>query len=412
MDLVAGETGKAGRRGASERRLLPRADLGRRDEDLADSGILGAGEPTQRRASPRPLVHLFVLVAVFIGALVLVAAGNARLAPLLFNPTAVKSVASVLATGNNYATFDLNIESRTLRGAHIASLTETPELAILGASHWQEGHVDLLPHVRAYNSHVHRDYYEDMLGVTEMFVRNNRLPEHMIITIRDNLFTPVADRTDFLWVPGIPDYRDMADRLGLPQRPLTELIPVPQIREAISLVNLRANLRRWRGAKELPHVTGASKHDTLDILLSDGSIHWSREHDALFTAEFARERALAFAAQRRNDPPKVDPAGIVALERLFEFLNERGVRVFLAHPPFNPIYYDALQGSTYMEGLGRIEALTQDFADRFGFEVIGSFNPHDLGCRADMYIDAEHSSPECLGKILNQYSDLVTARRP
>ena len=39
---------------------------------------------------------------------------------------------------------------------------------MLGASHWQEAHADLLPGRRFYNAHVHRDYYEDLLAVAEM----------------------------------------------------------------------------------------------------------------------------------------------------------------------------------------------------------------------------------------------------
>ena len=395
------------RDGHADRRLLPREDPGRRFTDRAKIGVLGDSHPDERSSGPTPLVHLLTLFVFFVGGLVAVAAGNARFAPLLFNPYAVQDVARQLATGKSYATFDLNIESRSLRRTHIASLRETPDVAVLGASHWQEGHADLVPEANFYNAHVHRDYYEDMLSVTEMFVRNNRLPKTMIITIRDNLFTPVKDRTDFLWVPTIPDYRAMASRLDIPLRPITELVPLPQIRQAISLVILRANIQRWVSAPVLPHLTQSRKHETLDILLPDGSIIWARKHDELFSREYARGRALAFAAQRRNDPPMIDPQGVAEFERLLQFLRDRGVEVYLAHPPFNPIYYDSLQGSPYMDGLAEVEALTARLANRFGLKVVGSFNPHYVGCRAEMYIDAEHSNPECLQLVLNGYRELA-----
>ena len=34
---------------------------------------------------------------------------------------------------------------------------------------------------------------------------------------------------------------------------------------------------------------------------------------------------------------------------------------------------------------------------------MGGFAPEDVGCTADMYIDAEHGNPTCLGMLLNQY---------
>ncbi len=391
----------------ADRRFLVPANPGSGAVEASAIGtIRPEGIVQDQEVGGRPLPHLLLLLTFSILGLGLIWLGNARLAPLLFDRAAVEEVAATLADGSNYATYDLNIESRALRRAHIANLEETPDVAVLGASHWQEAHSFLVPTKYFYNAHVHRDYYEDVLSVTEMFVSSDRLPKQMIITIRDNFFTPVADRTDFLWMPTIPDYRKMADRLGLQAHPWVETIPWPQIRESLSLAILEANVKRWANAPVQPHVTSAVKLDTLDILLSDGSIKWSREHDALFTAEYARSKALAFAEQRRDDPPRIDPYGVVAVDRLLAFLKAQNVEVFLAHPPFNPIFYDAVRGSAYAEGLQEIEALTRDFADKHGLQIIGSFNPHDLGCGADLYIDAEHSNPECLQRVLNQYVEL------
>ncbi len=395
-------------RADSDRRFLPRAIPGRREEDLSRTKFFGADTgPKERHQERRPLFHLFVLSVTFVVGLSFIILGNVRFAALLFFPPHIEAVGKVLASGMNYATFDLNIESRRLRHAHIANLPRTPEVAVLGASHWQEAHAGLVPERDFYNAHVHRDYYEDVLAVTEMFVRNNRLPAQMIITIRDNLFTPVEARTDYLWIPAIPYYWDMAQRLDLQSSPWVDAVPLPQIQAAISLSELRANFSRWTDAEIRPHVTAATKHNSLDILLLDGSIAWSHAHDAFFTAERARQEALAFAAQRRNDPPRIDPRGVAAIDRLLEFLQDRGVEIYLAHPPFNPVYYDALRGTPYMDGLARIEGLTRSLAEKYGIQVIGSFNPHTIGCREEMYIDAEHSNPKCLQKVLDEYRALA-----
>ena len=264
-------------RGAGDRRFLPRADPGRRTGDTNTVGGIGVGnEIHDAEAKSRPLVHLLLLMTFSVVGLGLIWYGNARFAPLLFNAAAVEGVAATLASGSNYATFDLNINSRALRRAHIANLTETPEVAVLGASHWQEGHASLVPGKHFYNAHVHRDYYEDVLAVTEMFVSNSRLPKQLIITIRDNLFTPVAARTDFLWMQAIPDYGKMAKRLALPAYSWTQTMPLPQIREGFSLTTLHENAKRWVRARVLPHATSVGRLDSLDILLADGSIKWSR----------------------------------------------------------------------------------------------------------------------------------------
>ena len=328
---------------------------------------------------------------------------NKHFSPMLFDDKLIDRVAQAHVNGQNFGVFDLNINIRDLRDATIARLPEVPEVVVLGASHWQEAHVNLMPNRRFYNSHVHRDYYEDMLAVTEMWLRHGKLPQEMIITIRDNLLTPVGERTDFLWLPGIKYYRMFADRIGLKAHSHLETLPVNTWRELLSLPLLYSQAERQLTALLQPHASAERNFDTLDTLLPGGSILWSGEHKRLFTAERARAEALKFAMARRDDPPKIDPQGIAHLEALFEFLKEQGVKVTLAHPQFNPIFWDAVKDSPYMDGLQKIVDLTQNWSRKYGFPVIGGFSPESVGCSADMYIDAEHGNATCLGMLLNQY---------
>ena len=350
-------------------------------------------------------------------AAVLMAAGiaglwnaNVSFAPTLYDRATAEEIARAFDNGRNYAVFDLNLDIRNLRDAHIARMDETPDAVVLGASHWQEAHAEIVDDRSFYNAHVHRDYYEDMLAMTEMFVRHDRLPETMIITIRDKLFTPIAARTDFLWLPGIPYYRAMAERLGLRPHHPVETLPVVNWKDKLSLRHLRDNAVRWFNATERPHATDERQFEALDTLLPGGSILWSAEHQAIFTPERSEREALAFAEAQRNNPPQIDPKGVEALEALFVYLKEQGVTVYLAHPPFNPFYWDAVQDSPYREGLHEVEALTRDFAARHGFEVIGGFDPREVGCTTDLYIDAEHAAPSCLGNVYRQFMALDGAR--
>ena len=355
------------------------------------------------------LNHIFMALVLCVAGLALVWTANKRFAPLLFDDAAVERVADAFSEGRNYAVFDLNIDIRDLRNAHIAKLSKAPEVAILGASHWQEAHAYLLPSHDMYNSHVHRDYYEDMLAVTEMYIRHGKLPGKMIITIRDNLFTPVSERTDFLWLPGIKYYRVMALRLGLQPHSKWLTLPVENWKEQLSFNFLRENLARELAAPAMPHATRDQDFRTLDTLLPDGSIRWSGEHLDSFTRERSRKEALAFADMRRNDPPRVDPEGVKAIDALLGFLKGRGVEVYLAHPPFNPLFHEAVAGSPYERGLAEIIRTTKSLAEKYRIPVIGSFDANEVGCSAAMYIDAEHAGPECLAKILNEFARLDQA---
>ena len=362
------------------------------------------------KAGIGPAIYAVVSFLLIIAGVAAVWHWNQRFAGEMYDDEGLRPAAEAFAKGQNYAVFDLNLNIRRLRDMHVGMLAETPDVMILGASHWQEANAGLVKDMKFYNAHVHRDYWEDMLGVTEILVRHNRLPKRVIISVRDNLFTPMAARKDFLWEPGIPYWRAMAARLGIETEPVWQSLPYQRLRERVSISMLFTNLTRWYNASEHPHATTDVHFKGLDTLLPDGSIVWSADHLNIFTPERARREALAFAEKRLNSPPMVEERGVAAFEKLLDFYKDKGVTVYFVQPPFNPIYYDHVEGSPYKEGLTKIEDLTRDIARRHGITIIGGFNPHKVGCDASMYIDAEHSNARCLQKIFDEFSALERAK--
>ncbi len=369
-----------------------------------------APKPFKIATSRGSLRHTVAFLAVTIAGLAAVWNGNRNFAPEMYGTDGMVPAAAAHALHQNYAVFDLNLNVRALREEQIKRMTKTPDVILLGASHWQEAHKDLVKGQEFFNAHIHRDYWEDPLGMVELLVKYDRLPKKLIISLRDSQFTPVGNRKDFLWEPGIPAYRVMSDKLGLETESYIKTLPYDRGRALISLPMLFENTTRWYNASERPGPSKTKHFQNLDVLLPDGSIVWSNKKMKLFTPERTRKEALAFAEKRRNDPPMVDPKGVEAFEALLNFLKEKGVSVYLVNPPFNPIYYDTLKGTPYFEGLIRIEALVQRIATDHKLPLFGSFNPHKIGCTADMYIDAEHSNEHCLKKIFDEFTALDSKR--
>jgi hypothetical protein len=330
--------------------------------------------------------------------------GNQAYAPEMYGDGGMAPAAEAHANHKNYAVFDLNLNIRALREEQLKRMTKTPDIILLGASHWQEGNKSLVKGQDLFNSHIHRDYWEDPLGMVELLVKYDRLPKKLIISIRDNQFKPVELRKDFLWEPGIPAYRVMSEKLGLETESYIKTLPYDRAKAMLSLPMLFENFTRWYNATEHPGPSAGSHFETLDTLLPDGSITWSNKKMRLFTAERTKAESLAFAEKRENDPPVVDPQGVKAFNVLLDFLKEKGVTVYLVNPPFNPIFYDRVQGTPYAAGLSRFETLVQKIATDHHLPLFGSFNPHKLGCTSAMYIDAEHSNMQCLQKIFDQFA--------
>jgi hypothetical protein len=233
-----------------------------------------------------------------------------------------------------------------------------------------------------------------------MLLRHDRLPRTLIMSIRDMTFLPEARRTDALWLTALPDANAMRERLGLP-RPWLETRPLRRWLGLLSLSTLLDNGWRELVAATRPGPVEAHALPDMDVLQPDGSIRWSAAHREMFTPERTSAEVQAAVAQRSYLGLEINEAAVAALDRLLALLRARNVRVVLIHPPFNPDFYRQVQGTPYGAGLLRVEAVTAQLAAANGATVVGSFDPAVPGCASAMFIDAEHSSPACLERLLD-----------
>ena len=242
--------------------------------------------------------------------------------------------------------------------------------------------------------------------MVEMLIQHRRLPDTLILSIRDMTFAPVDVRSDTLWLSALPDYRAMAARLDIPSHSRLETGELASWLGLLSLPTTWSNVVRWMTTDALPGPTREPSAASLDVVNVDGSIHWSRQHRAQFTPERTLREVQVALKERRSQPPVIDPAAVDAVDRLLGLLSRREVRTVLAHPPYNPDFYQSIEGSAFAAGLRRVEDLTKRLARKHGIALVGSFDPAKVGCRRSMYIDSEHSSPACLQLVLDQIPDL------
>ena len=291
------------------------------------------------------------------------------------------------------------MDVRGIRREHVRRMTETPDVIVLGASHMQEVPRDTFPNAKFYNGHVHRDYYEDLLAMTELLIVYGRMPKTLVMSIRDHTFEPMANRSDFLWLSFMPEYRAMARRLGIPAHSRLETFNSDYWLGLLSLSSLIENGMRVATADIQPGPITRPSMERMDVLAQDGTIRWSWEHQRVFTQAYADDKVEAALKVAKATPPVIDPAAVEAVDRLLALLRSQGVRIVLLHPPFNPAFYDGIAGIAYKEALQRVVDETLRLADKYGAIVVGSFNPRDVGCLPSMYIDSEHSGADCLRRV-------------
>jgi len=263
---------------------------------------------------------------------------NYFLNPLVYGSSAKIEVAEAFAEGKNYAVFDSNVDMRQLRREQIKRLTTTPEVVVVGGSRFQEASPDLFPDNVFLNAHVHSDYVEDMMAVTELLLQYNKLPKMMILSVRYQTFMPTDKRNSELWKNFTPEFNAMAKRLGVPTYSFFETMQIKRWLDLFSVNAAWSNLKRWVTADQKPGPTLSRELETLDILAADGSLLWSREHLALFTPEYARQDALKRVPKKRSKKLQINPKMIATMEKMMGFLTENGVKIVLVQTPFHPAF--------------------------------------------------------------------------
>lgn len=343
------------------------------------------------------------LIAVLIVGLLMtigVGAGNYVLNPLSYDRAYISDVARILDSGRGFANYDPNINWRALRREQIRQMTSTPDIVILGGSRWWEAHADQFPGRTLFNSWVSNDEAEDALALTYLLDQAGRLPKTMILSLRFISFQPPPQRDTPEWQEWAPEYSAMARKLGLSPHPLPQNVPVKQWSGLLYLPGLYDRTVQVSQVPETPGATDRTQLDKLDVIAPDGSVHWSRAHEAKYT------KANTDAAVRRElrsigqTAPAIDLSLVDMLGKAIGYLRDKGVNVLLLQTPYHPDFYRAVQARPFGQLLRRLEHIGDDLASRYGVRSVGGYDPTNVGCTANEFIDQIHPRPGCLTKVL------------
>jgi hypothetical protein len=337
-----------------------------------------------------------VAMVVFTGIL------NAYMNPMVYRSAYMNWIGEQMEQGQNIAIFDPNINWRALRREQIIGLNTTPEVVVSGGSRWQEAATSHVPDKIFFNAHGHSDYNEDFFAIVYLLEKNNRMPETLILSLRYRIFEPVALRKHTGWREWAPEYRAMAKKIGIEPHPSIETHRMNHWAALFSVEDLWQQIQYRMNTQELAGPTDAYTLKTLDVIGSDGSLRWSQENAARFTPDFAEKDARNRLARFIDFDLQIDMKMVDSVKRLLAYLKKKNVNVVLAQTPFHPVFYDGIQGTKFGKTLAKIDQIGEQYAQTYGLQKVGSFNPHELGCSREEFIDWHHGTPKCLSKVFAQ----------
>jgi hypothetical protein len=361
----------------------------------------GDRKPRKTRSNPI-LVFLGVTLLILVG----VTALNYWLNPLTYNHTEQQKAAKLLAAGHSIAIPDSNLDWRELRREHIRLMPTSPDVVIFGGSRWQEATGDVAPGKHVYNAFVSNDHFEDMMAIAELLDASKRMPKTLVLSVRFSTFEYLDRREAWWWKSFSPEYRAMAERLGVTPHSRWNLSPAAKWGHLLSGDALLNKLKQYRMVETRWRLADSAPDPVLDVVGPDGALQFSSRHLHITTPDYAEEDATNAAAAQRAKRLKINQELLGQFEKLLLFLKNREVRVVLAQTPFHPAFLNGIKGSAYHEDLMRIEREINSIAARTGTTVVGSFDAVKEGCDRSDYRDFNHSSVRCLRRLVAQISDL------
>jgi hypothetical protein len=362
-----------------------------------------AGRKASRWASQPIWSHISLFASVAAGTAVAIAAANWKLDPLNFSASGQSVVASQLHQGLNVQVRDPNLDFRGLRREQVRQMEQTPDIIAFAGSRFELASAALFPGQSYFNAFVHSDFIEDLIAFTGLLEANGRLPKTLILSVRFATFLPLSARKDEEWKMFWPEYRAMADKLGISKVPLTDNLPFSHTSQMFSVSLLKRQLAFRFTSDEAPGTTHAASHPKFDVIRSDGSLAFSAAHQGSFTPESARALAIGSAkkvANKANWP--VDAERVAMLAPLLKYLHDKDVQVAVAITPHHPAFWNALIGTPYGNALASIEAQVSKIAAGQNAVLVGSFDPAKAGCQESNFRDYIHLDEACLHKVFGK----------
>ena len=101
-------------------------------------------------------------------------------------------------------------------------------------------------------------------------------------------------------------------------------------------------------------------------------------------------------------------------ERLINYLQKNGVKVYFYFPSYYPLIYDYVMGNgsvKYQVGLRMTEAYVRSFAQKHNILTVGSFNPEEVGLKASDFVDHTHLKREPTRRLFQTFCDTTAMCR-
>jgi hypothetical protein len=211
-----------------------------------------------------------------------------------------------------------------------------------------------------------------------------------------------AYRKDIRWQAYSDDYRQAKSNMISPQeRPSAANFDGSML---ANLINIDYTIRSAKTVAKriingIPTIKFSPKIDpaiggSAPIRLKDGSHVYSAE----YIANSKSTQIPLGGSTYKTDGILNTRNAIADYRKLLLFLKQRGVEPILMLTPYHENVWKA-PTSPNVRAMTATDSIVRELARELGVKIIGSYDPHVIGCHKDEFYDFMHPKAECLAKI-------------
>ena len=301
-------------------------------------------------------------------------------------------IAEILMKGHNVDN-TINFDERLLQVKMISGVKRTPDVIILGSSRVWEIGSDFYPGKTVMSCGVPGATLDDLVGIIGLLDSLNHLPKEVVISLDPFL---VCEHLNSDWGSLTEYHAHLLRKLNLP---LDFSDPPARLRKLMNLFSLnyfKGSCEFLLLGKSKQYVDVGTARPTRYGKFYDGTIAYPEK---FLHPDTALTSILAKDAGEESGIQKPDKKKMVLLGRMVNYLVKNNVKVKLLLIPYHPGYYQYVQ--THQSDLfDQFDKEFHDMAKEQNLEVIGSFDPGQLGITISAFYDAYHLDKSHLQKLL------------
>lgn len=291
-----------------------------------------------------------------------------------------------------------DFNDRKLLLACLKQHKEAKELIVAGSSRVMNFEHEMFGTDSFYNTGLSESTIYDLLAVTGILVKEDKLPEKMIIGVDAFLFNASHNNDRWKELDRYANYMSVILDGKFEEGNLNPQISTGRDHgKWLSLDYFRYNVTLLPEGKRFD-VNYTQEWQTEQYLKHyDGSIAYQRELrevDVKEVEELTRQTIEEQVVYRMTDFNEIDEERMWLLSALIDYLNDNGVEVILYLPPYSPMMYNYIESAGQYQITFQVEERIKQIAKEQGVALYGSYNPADCGLKMTDLYDIYHVKTE------------------